>query len=530
MNSATKHDRSSLRRHFRGVLVASAFAAVLATALGIAALMALLDARSRMVDRIDPARWELEALQTALVDQETALRGYLLTGDGAYLDPYRSGAQDQARTAAALHDLAQQIDGDGEPFAAVQEAAERWRDEYAEPTLTAHEADPDAPADLALLSFGRTRFDAFRTAADGLRGQLDAARADAGRGLRAATVRLTVTLLIAEALLLSAIGALWWRLRRSVLVPLTRLGADADVVSGGALTHHIEAVGPPELQALATTMESMRSRLVAELDAATEARAQLELQHTELARSNAELEQFAYVASHDLQEPLRKVASFCQLLQSRYGGQLDARADQYIDFAVDGAKRMQALINDLLAFSRVGRLTRPFEEVPLDAVLGAALTNLATTIEEHGAVVLAEPLPTVLGDPALLVAVLQNLIGNAVKFAQPDIAPEVTISTRSDGADHVVTVRDNGIGIEAEYAERVFVIFQRLHTKEDYAGTGIGLALCRKIIEFHGGRIWVDTLAQSHAAAEAPNGTTIHFTLPVVVEAAASAHAKELPR
>jgi len=250
----------------------------------------------------------------------------------------------------------------------------------------------------------------------------------------------------------------------------------------------------------------MRRRIRAELAAMEDAREQLAAQAEELARSNTDLEQFAYVASHDLQEPLRKVTSFCQLLQRRYQGQLDERADQYIEFAVDGAKRMQALINDLLAFSRVGRTTEAFVEVDCDEALDRALHNLENAIEDAGAeVVRLTPLPMVEGDPSLLAALFQNVLGNAVKFRR-EVPPRVEIGAgRSDG-EWSFRVSDNGIGIDEAYAERVFVIFQRLHAKDLYPGTGIGLALCKKIVEFHGGRIWIDTAAAS--------GTTVCWTLP----------------
>lgn len=225
----------------------------------------------------------------------------------------------------------------------------------------------------------------------------------------------------------------------------------------------------------------------------------------ELARSNHELEQFAYVASHDLQEPLRKVTSFCQLLQQRYQDQLDDRGSQYIEFAVDGAKRMQGLINDLLAFSRVGRTTEHFALVDLGTCVAAAVRSLGTAIEESRATVTANPLPVVTGDNGLLISVFQNLIGNAIKF-RSGAAPEVRIEAVRDDSSWLVSVTDNGIGIEPRFAERVFVIFQRLHSRETYAGTGIGLALCRKIIEFHGGTIWLDT--------DRFPGTRIWFTLP----------------
>ena len=236
----------------------------------------------------------------------------------------------------------------------------------------------------------------------------------------------------------------------------------------------------------------MRLRILRELATVQEANEALAEHAAELQRSNAELEQFAYVASHDLQEPLRKVTSFCQLLQRRYGGQLDERADQYIDFAVDGAKRMQVLINDLLAFSRAGRSAEELGPVACDAALATATANLSTQIAEAGAVIEAGPLPVVRGQLTLMSVVFQNLIGNALKFTgeQP---PRIVITAERDGAFWSFSVTDNGIGIEPQYADRVFLIFQRLHERAAYPGTGIGLAMCRKIIEYFGGRIWLDT-------------------------------------
>jgi signal transduction histidine kinase len=211
----------------------------------------------------------------------------------------------------------------------------------------------------------------------------------------------------------------------------------------------------------------------------------------ELARSNAELERMAYIASHDLQEPLRMVASYVQLLERRYMGQLDADAHEFIGFAVDGARRMQALIDDLLTISRVDTKGRPLQRVELGEALDAALRSLRIAIDERNAKVQADPLPAVLGDAAQLTQVFQNLLSNAVKFCQA-IAPLVEISARRDGAQWRICVRDNGIGVPEEHRERIFGMFQRLHGRREYAGTGIGLAICQKIVERHGGSIWVE--------------------------------------
>jgi PAS domain S-box-containing protein len=210
----------------------------------------------------------------------------------------------------------------------------------------------------------------------------------------------------------------------------------------------------------------------------------------DLACSNAELEQFAYVASHDLQEPLRAVSGCVQLLQQRYQGQLDARADELIAHTVDGSSRMQTLIRDLLAYARVSTRGRELEPIDSETVLKEALSNLATVIQESRGVVTHGPLPTVAADPTQLLQVFQNLVGNALKY-RGNRPPEVRIDAEHRAGAWQFTVRDNGIGIEPQYFERIFGIFQRLHTRKEYPGTGIGLALCKKIIERHGGRIWV---------------------------------------
>jgi light-regulated signal transduction histidine kinase (bacteriophytochrome) len=213
------------------------------------------------------------------------------------------------------------------------------------------------------------------------------------------------------------------------------------------------------------------------------------------------------VASHDLQEPLRKVASFCQLLQRRYSGKLDDKADLYIEYAVDGAKRMQQLINDLLDFSRVGRITGDMVAVPAGEALEHAQATLSGPIRAARASVEAGPLPVVRAEASLLTTVFQNLLGNALKFRGED-PPRISVLAEQDEEFWRFSVTDNGIGIEPEYAERIFVIFQRLHDRQTYSGTGIGLALCRKIVEYHGGRMWLDT--------EYSPGTRFCFTLPIL--------------
>ena len=226
----------------------------------------------------------------------------------------------------------------------------------------------------------------------------------------------------------------------------------------------------------------------------------------ELARSNADLEQFAYVASHDLQEPLRMVSSYVQLLERRYKGQLDEKADKYIQYAVEGSRRMQALIGGLLEYSRAGQTEVPHAPFALDSALDLALANLRGSIDESHAEVKRGELPSAIGDCAQVAQVLQNLVGNSVKFRRAGVTPTVRIHAEQRGNDVVVSVSDNGVGIEAEYHDRIFMIFQRLHTQNEYPGTGIGLAICKKVIERHGGRIWVE--------GAVGQGATFRFTLP----------------
>jgi light-regulated signal transduction histidine kinase (bacteriophytochrome) len=224
-----------------------------------------------------------------------------------------------------------------------------------------------------------------------------------------------------------------------------------------------------------------------------------------LERQNQDLQHFAYVAGHDLQEPLRMVSSFLQLLQRRYKGKIDESADEYIDFAVDGARRMQILIRDLLAYSRIETQARPFEEVYLGDVVRTVTRDLEPTIEEASGEVLLGEMPVVRGDEVQLRQLFQNLIGNGLKF-RSNRPPQVTVEARQEPGRWIISVSDNGIGIEMRYADRIFELFQRLHQRDEYEGTGIGLALCKRIVERHGGDIWFESVPGE--------GTTFYFTLP----------------
>jgi PAS domain S-box-containing protein len=226
----------------------------------------------------------------------------------------------------------------------------------------------------------------------------------------------------------------------------------------------------------------------------------------ELKRSNDELQQFAYVSSHDLQEPLRMVSSYTQLLAKRYKGRLDSDADEFIGFAVDGCNRMQGLIQDLLAYSRAGANGKALREISGENALKVALTNLRTSVEQSGAVVTHDSLPAIRTDETLLTQVFQNLVGNAIKYRRAE-SPQVHVSASKNGGNEwIFSVRDNGLGIDPQYFDRIFILFQRLHGRDEFEGTGIGLAICKKILERLGGRIWVESQPEK--------GSTFYFALP----------------
>ncbi|MFE8005918.1 ATP-binding protein [Streptomyces sp. NPDC057418] len=470
------------------------------------------DRTTDLVDRIQPARSSSFQLQNSLLDQETGVRGFALTGDGSFLEPYEAGM----RAERLMLDRVRALVGDEQPFAAdldrIERTALEWRRLRAEPLIASVRRDGPAGESSAPIRRSKSEFDTLRRLYAVQQGHLDTARDQARAELdhaRTTRDRVLVALVIGFVLAVMSLSLL---LHRVVGRPLKALTTSSDNVRAGAFGSRIDVRGPSDVRAVAAAVEDMRRRLVAELAESQERETLLAEQTGELRRSNSELEQFAYVASHDLQEPLRKVASFCQLLEKRYGKELDERGKQYIDFAVDGAKRMQVLINDLLTFSRVGRVHESWKPVDLEYSLDRALANLALIIEESGATVVREdPLPELLGDATSLAMVWQNLIGNAVKFRRPDVPCRITVGCVREDEDWHLTVADNGIGIAPEFSEKVFVIFQRLHARDEYEGTGIGLSLCRKIVEFHGGRIWLDP--------EPGEGTLIHFTLPVLTDA-----------
>jgi len=488
---------------------------VLAGAVVAAVLLIHTDDVSRdLTEDIQPARLAATQLQAALRDQETGLRGYVITADRQFLAPYFDGERYEH---AAAQGIRQRVGQRADLIAdldAVEAAAAAWRRDYAEPLIAS--VSPNSPNVLnsALADRGKAEFDHLRELFDRQNMHLSQAREHG-------TVELKHTddwrnrVLGAILLVFCGTSALLAILtRRAVTLPLAALAAACRRIADGNFTARIVPPRrPKDIRGIATDVDNMRQRIVTELEVSRSARARLGEQAIELRRSNTELEQFAYVASHDLQEPLRKVASFCQLLEKRYGDQLDERGIEYIGYAVDGAKRMQVLINDLLSFSRVGRLGTTQTEVDLDTTLDAALANLALAITESDAEIVrpTQPLPRMIGDPTLLTMLWQNLIGNSIKFRHHDRPPRVVIACERGAGDFdgkwLLTASDNGIGIAEEFVDKVFVIFQRLHGRDMYTGTGVGLAICKKIVEHYSGAIWIDT--------SYTDGTRFEFTLPI---------------
>ncbi|MCU1642392.1 MAG: histidine kinase [Nocardia sp.] len=485
----------------------------------------------RLSRQIQPAATEAYRLQGALANEETGVRGYTLTADPQFLDPYTQGNQDEARAAARLRELLRDHPELLADVDAVEQSAQAWRHDFADPLLATVTPGAIHPVDPVATARGKALFDDLRThfatQNTNLAGAVVRDKADLDRKRTARDVALTG---MVAAFLLTAV-ALTVLVRRLIVRPLSALENASLDVANGDFGRRITAGGPADLMAVGEAVEGMRRRIVAELDASriketllAGQAADLDAQAMELRRSNAELEQFAYVASHDLQEPLRKVASFCQLLEKRYGDQLDERATQYIEFAVDGAKRMQVLINDLLTFSRVGRVSDHITRVEIDQTVDKAIANLASALEDTDVEVRRpDRLPEIVGDPTLLIMLWQNLVANAVKFRDPDRPPVVQIECEPEPGEVPgwrFSIADNGIGIASEFSDKVFVIFQRLHSRDEYSGTGIGLALCKKIVEFHGGQIWIDQ--------EYTGGTRIVFTL-FDAEQRSEALDKELP-
>jgi signal transduction histidine kinase len=508
--------RWNLRQRVTALVVAAVAVLIVIAALAAAAAAVSRSRMDTLLEEINPIRIDAERLVTAVVDQETAIRGYALSGQDAALAPFQDGVAREREIAADMRRLLPRDGGMQDRLRTVEALTEQWRSQVAEPTIAAVRAGAPDVDQLPGTATARQLFDSVRGAIATLQQYLAQLRGNIAEQATRASNRVVLLLAAAAFVVLVAGASLMVLLRWMVVAPVTELAGQVRQVADGDYQRKIRLDGSPELVRLASDVDAMRLKIATDLAEVLAARAlveeanrRLEEQTAELTRSNRDLEQFAYVASHDLQEPLRKVASFCQLLKRRYAGQLDERADQYINFAVDGAQRMQRLINDLLAFSRIGRVTAGFADVDLDRLMAETVAGLDALRERTGAEITWSDLPVVRGEEALLGTLLANLVGNSLKFRRPGVPPRVHVSAERVGDEWEFICRDNGIGIEAEFAEKVFVIFQRLHGKDAYPGTGIGLAIAKRIVEYHGGRIWVDP---SYA-----DGAAVRFTLPAAL-------------
>lgn len=521
------HESAATLRQQLGITLIAAGAVLMLIVTGaVYSLVQVMTLQTRVTHTYFEAISFSDSLRTWLDDAGPAVDTYLATGYQPALNALISSPDLSAADVHAV--LVEDLGADAPTVASLEALAagiEAWRTSFAEPAIAAVVQDGAGAVPPELVTAGDALFAETQQEADALAAELTKARADAAEQLTRWTRNLFMTVVLLTVAALAVGLGVWFTLRRRILEPLADLASKAEAVSGGALTQAVRTRAPGEIASLAHAVDTMRVELVDQMAAAKESEKEIAEAHQhlteqaeELRRSNRDLEQFAYVASHDLQEPLRKVASFTQLLQKRYGGELDERADQYIDFAVDGAKRMQRLIQDLLGFSRVGRSLDAPRPVDLGEAARTAVATFDSTIAAEGAVVEVGELPTVVGQPTLLVQLFQNLVGNALKFRDPDRAPQIEIGARRTGAGWELWCTDNGIGIDAQYVDRVFVIFQRLHAKDVYDGTGIGLALCKKIVEYHGGEIWIDVpVAAGEPAAPAsqvPRSTSVRWTLP----------------
>ena len=402
----------------------------------------------------------LDQLQTSIIEAETTERGYILTGEVPFLQAHNS-ADGQAR-----HEI------------------EELRSLTADNALQQHTLDQLVPPIQKRLTELRDRID-IRTWA-GLQAGASSVKAGSEEHLLD-QIRILISSMKQEEklLLVQRAAELEASSSHTRLIIIIGQGLGFLFLLLAGLVIQQEMVRRRNADEQVRHLNSVLEQRIAERTAELAERAR------DLERSNTELQQFAYVASHDLQEPLRTISSFTQLLAKRYRERLDDKAIEFIDFAVDGCKRMQTLINDLLAFSRVGTQGKPLEPTSCDTVLDRVLKNLKMAIQETAAVVTRDPLPVVLADDGQLGQLLQNLLANAIKFRGAE-APRIHIAGERNDAAWTISVRDNGIGISTEHRDRIFVIFQRLHTKAQYPGTGIGLAVCKKIVERQGGRIWFE--------------------------------------
>jgi signal transduction histidine kinase len=451
------------------------------TAIAILILVGLLSYRSLVQSDVD-REWvththlvieRLDIVENNLLDIESSQREYILAGDTSYLDSYTVASGGVQRNVKEVRELTSD-----NPI--QQRALDRLEPLISERLEAVHQRIEirtqkglAAGADSVRAGPGKQLLDQIREGLSGMKQEesrlLNLRTQEAGRSSR----NTRIVIVAGDVLAIAFMGL-------------------AGIVVGQEIRRR--RLAENEVRTLNSDLEHRVAERTAELNE----------QAKDLARSNSELQQFAYVASHDLQEPLRMVASFTQLLAKRYNDKLDDDARDFISSAVDGATRLQTLISDLLNYSRVGTQGKPLVPTDSEALFQRVLESLQLTIQESGAAIVSDTLPMVLADPQQLGQLFQNLLTNAIKF-RGEQAPQIRVSAERNGNDWTISVRDNGIGISQDHADRIFVIFQRLHTKSEYPGTGIGLAVCKKIVERHNGRIWFEPSAK--------RGTTFCFTI-----------------
>lgn len=431
--------------------------------------------------RVNNSRNKLQALEAVLStvkDAETGQRGYLLTGEDLYLQPYNFAVKTIDRQLITLKQYTGANPIQKQQFSQMEELIRQKLVELKATVDLKKNQDSDAAIQLVLTNQGKELMEQLRRLIQQMQAEENT---QLQNWLKAREeVFQTGQVIFSGGILLNLI--VFYLVYRAI-----------------AQETHERRQAEQSLQQLNQELEVRVQKRTAEL---TEA-------NTNLLHSNRELEQFAYVASHDLQEPLRTVNSYAQLLARKYEGNLDAKADKYLGYIREGATRMQQLITDLLELSRVGTRGKGLTPIDCEPVLYQVLENLQVAIAENKAIITHDPLPIVMGDETQLIQLFQNLISNAIKFRREE-PPQVHICAVQQNNEWVFSVRDNGIGIEAEYFERIFLIFQRLHGRSEYPGTGIGLAVCKKIVDRHGGRIWVESIPGE--------GTTFYFSLnPVLI-------------
>ncbi len=427
-------------------------------------------------DRVNKSQQTLQTIEgilSAVKDAETGQRGYLLTGRESYLEPYNIATKAIDPQIKELKKLLASDSNQQQQLSILEPLVQKKLTELQETIDLKKNQDTKAAREVVLTNQGQEFMDKIRAAIQHMESKESKQLQNWLKAKEEEAQRVQVLFL---------------------------LGIVLNLIAFYLVGHAIQQETNERRQA-----EASLKQLNEQLDSKVQERtAELKEVNTSLLLSNRELEQFAYVASHDLQEPLRAVNSYTQLLARKYQGNLDAKADKYIGYIVEGSTRMQQLINDLLELSRVGTRCKELKPTACETVLSRVLDNLKVAIAENDALVTYDSLPTVMGDETQLIQLFQNLISNAIKLRGEE-PPRVHVSAVQQENEWAFKVCDNGIGMEAEYFERIFMIFQRLHSRKEYPGTGIGLAVCKKIVERHGGRIWVESTLGI--------GTTFHFTL-----------------